>query len=187
MKWSLKLIFFGLALLAISMSSCTSQKRAQKHRNKATVQTTETNNKKKTEHALIEKYAVELGVSSNDLKNEKLYQFIEDWKGVPYKYGGNSKVGVDCSGFIGQLYREVYTINLPRTTSEISQVSKPISKPNLSEGDIVIFDINGKKSSHVGVYLINGKFVHASTSRGVVISDLTNPYYQKAFSRGGKI
>lgn len=137
--------------------------------------------------AIKQKYAQELGTSASQLKSEKLYLFIDEWKGTPYKYGGTSRSGVDCSGFVGELYRQVYTKNLPRTTSEIGKASKPISKSDLNEGDIVIFDINGKKGSHVGVYLANNKFVHASTSKGVVISDLNNPYYQKAFSRGGKI
>lgn len=187
MNWTRLFCVAALAIATLALSSCSLHKRTPKSSTKPSAQSSTPKPNNAGESNIKKKYAAELGVAPQDLKNEKLYVFIDEWKGVPYKYGGTTKTGIDCSGFIGILYREVYSINLPRTTSEISQNSKPISKSNLNEGDIVIFDINGKKGSHVGVYLINGKFVHASTSKGVIISDLENPYYQKAFSRGGKI
>lgn len=133
------------------------------------------------------KYAPKIGVSASSLKNKELYAFIDDWYGVTYRYGGTTQSGVDCSGFVGALYKDVYKKQLPRTTRDLNQASKSISKDRLEEGDLVFFDINGKKGSHVGVYLANNRFVHASTSKGVIISDLQNPYYKKAFSHGGKI
>lgn len=133
------------------------------------------------------KYAEIIGVPASTLTNKALYNFIDDWYGVSYRFGGNDKNGVDCSGFAGALYSEVYHKNIPRTTGEIAKQSKKISKEKLQEGDLVFFDINGKKGSHMGVYLTNGKFVHASTSKGVIISDLNNPYYQKAYGFGARI
>lgn len=115
-----------------------------------------------------------------------LYRFVETWTGTPYRYGGTNQSGVDCSGFTGALYREVYKKTIPRTTKDISKGAKRVSTAHLKEGDIVFFDINGKKSSHIGVYLQNKHFVHASSSKGVIISHLDNPYYQKAFSHGGR-
>ncbi|MEQ9187445.1 MAG: NlpC/P60 family protein [Cryomorphaceae bacterium] len=112
--------------------------------------------------------------------------FVRDWEGVPYKYGGTSKSGVDCSGFVGVLYRDVYKKDVPRTTEGLARSSKSLDRNELVEGDLVFFDIQGKKKSHVGVYLRNEQFVHASSSKGVVVSSLTNPYYQKAFSSGGR-
>lgn len=132
------------------------------------------------------KYGSILGVSADKISNITLYQFIDDWYGTPYKYGGQSRSGVDCSGFINTLYSQVYHKSIPRTTKDISSKVKSVSKSNLKEGDIVIFDIQGKKHSHAGVYLLNGKFVHASSSKGVIISDLENPYYVKAFSKAGR-
>lgn len=134
-----------------------------------------------------QKYAEILGVSPNQVSNEPLYQFIDHWYGTPYKYGGQSTSGVDCSGFVNSLYNQVYQKTIPRTTQEISNQSKSISKNALSEGDIVIFDIEGKKHSHVGVYLQNGHFVHASSSKGVIISNLNSKYYMESFNRGGKL
>ena len=183
----------GLILVSLLfLASCSNNKKskgktATKSRTEVRKPSSSSSSSNASAAAIKQKYAQELGTSASQLKSEKLYLFIDEWRGTPYKYGGTNRSGVDCSGFVGELYRQVYTKNLPRTTSEIGKASKPISKSDLNEGDIVIFDINGKKGSHVGVYLANNKFVHASTSKGVVISDLNNPYYQKAFSRGGKI
>src|SRR5690606_11841713 len=121
---------------------------------------------------LLEEYARLLEVEHHALKNEELYFFIDRWKGVPYRYGGEDRNGVDCSGFAGKLYREVYDRQIPRTTSQLAQATKKVPQTALQEGDLVFFNIQGKKDSHVGVYLQNHRFVHASTSKGVVISDL---------------
>lgn len=136
---------------------------------------------------LQNKYAELLKVDVSAVQNIKMYQFIDEWVGVNYKYGGTSKSGVDCSGFCNVLYNTVYNKTLPRTSSEIARDLKKVPKGSLSEGDIVVFDIEGKRNSHVGIYLANNKFVHASTSSGVIISSLEHPYYQKAYSKGGKI
>lgn len=141
----------------------------------------------KPNQAILEKYAEKLGVSKSQIKNTVLYSFIDDWYGTKYKYGGLSKSGVDCSGFCNILYKEVYKKQLPRSTKEIAEQLKKVSKTKLEEGNLVFFNIEGKKNAHVGVYLINNRFVHASTSKGVIISSLENPYYKKAYSKGGKI
>lgn len=141
----------------------------------------------KAESSVAKKYAEILQVTPNQLKNTKLYQFIDDWYGVKYKYGGLTKSGVDCSGFTNLLYQNVYKKQLPRTTSELAEQINKVSKNKLVEGNLVFFNIEGKKNAHVGVYLINNKFVHASTSKGVIISSLENPYYKKAYNKGGKI
>lgn len=141
----------------------------------------------KTTVELQNKYADILKVDAKAVQNIKLYQFIDEWVGVQYKYGGTSKSGVDCSGFCNILYNNVYSKTLPRTSSEIAKQLQKVPKGSLTEGDIVVFDIEGKRNSHVGVYLANSKFVHASTSSGVIISSLEHPYYQKAYSKGGKL
>ena len=134
-------------------------------------------------------YAEELKVRPSELERIELYAAVEDWRGTPYRYGGQSKSGVDCSGFVGQLYREVYEANLPRQVEAIYKACdrRFTRKRKLEEGDLVFFDIKGGKASHAGVYLKNGRFVHASSSSGVVISKLSNPYYRKHFYRGGRI
>lgn len=136
--------------------------------------------------SLQSKYSTILQVDPGAIENEKLYAFVDDWMGVKYQYGGLTKNGVDCSGFTNLLYSEVYNKKLARRAQDIYQNSTRVSRASLSEGDLVFFDIAGKKKSHIGVYLTNNRFVHASTSKGVVISDLNNSYYQKYFASGGR-
>ena len=111
-----------------------------------------------------------------DMKdNHQLYVESAAWLGVPYRGGGNSKRGVDCSGLTSHLYKKVYHKKLKR-------------KRNLREGDLVFFH-NGRKkriASHVGIYLKDNKFIHASTSRGVIISSLNEDYYRKHWLSGGR-
>ncbi|HMN32532.1 MAG TPA: C40 family peptidase [Chitinophagaceae bacterium] len=109
------------------------------------------------------------------------------WLGTPYKYGGNTREGVDCSGLVNAVYLKVYGIKLPRTSKEIFKQSNPIKTSQLKEGDLIFFDYEGKGVSHVGIYLDEGKYVHASSSKGVIISELNNPYTQKKLVGAGRI
>ena len=117
-----------------------------------------------------------------DLKKE-----IYGWIGTPYKFGGNDKKGVDCSGLVNAIFWEVYEKKTPRNSREIFAVCKPVKWRNLDEGNLIFFNFGGKEISHVGIYLNDGKFVHASSSKGVVISDLNNAYYKKYIVGYGKI
>ena len=128
-----------------------------------------------------------LNVKEKDLDNEKLYRFIDSWIGVPYKSGGMDKKGVDCSAFTILITNEIYNKPLPRTARLMAEDVKRKFEKDLKEGDLVFFDFDGQKFSHVGVYLQNNKFVHASTSKGVIISDLKDQWYYKYFSRAGSI
>lgn len=132
-------------------------------------------------------YAERLQVPEEDIKNEKLYKFIDDWYAVPYKYAGKDKNGIDCSGFTGVLCSSVYNKKVSASSKAIYEETKRVSVSDLKEGDLVFFIINGKSVSHVGVYLQHNKFVHASTRRGVIISDLDEPYYKKYYHGGGRI
>lgn len=126
----------------------------------------------------IDDYAKMLDVSKGSLTNEYLYSFISNWYGTPYKFGGQSQQGVDCSGFTNILYREIYNVQLPRSSKDIAVNIKRKYTKNLKEGDLVFFSFGkSKEINHVGIYLHNNKFVHASTSKGVIISDLTEPWY----------
>lgn len=169
-------------VVVLIMPSCKAGKRAQRSKAKAEVE-----NKSQNSDHVRTKYAEYLATDPANIKNVRLYEFIDDWYGVPYRYGGIDRQGVDCSGFVQQLYTQVYQRTVPRTTSEMAKQVKSVSKGKLQEGDIVFFDISGKKNAHMGVYLQNDRFVHASSSKGVIISTLNNPYYQRAYSKGGKI
>lgn len=151
---------------------------------------TETKNPEKVQSGssvLRATYAERLNVPEADIKNEKLYKFIDDWYAVPYKYAGKDKNGIDCSGFTGVLYASVYNKKVSASSKAIYEETRRVSVSDLKEGDLVFFIINGKSVSHVGVYLQHNKFVHASTRRGVIISDLDEPYYKKYYHGAGRV
>jgi lipoprotein Spr len=114
------------------------------------------------------------------VKNLPLFGFIDDWYYTRYRFGGTSKSGVDCSSFTLQLFRDVYQITLPRTARQQYAVSIKVDNEDIREGDLVFFNTRGG-ISHVGVYLVNGFFVHASSSKGVVVSNLKETYFSKRF------
>ena len=115
-----------------------------------------------------------------------LYYQVYDWLGTRYKYSGNSKKGIDCSGFVSEMYRNTYCIDLNGSSGSIYTQVKPIDKEQLQEGDLLFFKIRRNQISHVGVYLGNNKFAHASVHSGVVVSDLDEQYYKKYFYKGGR-
>jgi lipoprotein Spr len=119
--------------------------------------------------------------------NPDLYQEIYNWLGTPYKYAGDCKEGIDCSGFVCQLYQNVYGVKLSGSSGDLFKGVKPVKKTSLQEGDLVFFKIKQNRISHVGIYLGNNKFAHASVQNGVIISDLDDPYYKKYYYKGGRI
>jgi lipoprotein Spr len=139
--------------------------------------------------ALQFKYAILENASVEDLDNPKLLSFMDYWYGTPYHYGGTSRDGIDCSAFSFLLMSSVYGVSsLPRTSKEQYESSHHIRRDELQEGDLVFFHTLGKRRvvTHVGVYLRNHKFVHASVS-GVMISDMNDGYYDKHFVGAGRI
>ena len=128
-----------------------------------------------------------LGLERREGDNEQLYSAIQEWMGTPYKYGGTTKSGVDCSAFVGNVFRQVYKVNLHRVANDIQQDVTPVEKNELREGDIVFFTNSKGRVSHVGIYLRDGMFAHASTSRGVIISRLSDTYWSKHFYRCGRV
>ena len=141
----------------------------------------------RADKSIASKYSEIMGVDKNAIQNGRLYAFIDDWMGTPYQFGHMDKSGTDCSGFVYQLQQQVYGITLPRMTSQQVTVIKRKYEEQLQEGDLVFWDYDGKKFSHVGVYLQNDYVIHASTSGGVIIIKLHDPYTYKYFSRCGSI
>jgi murein DD-endopeptidase / murein LD-carboxypeptidase len=131
--------------------------------------------------------AQKLSISEKEVRNKKLYSFISDWYGTVYKYGGCDKNGVDCSCFTGILYKKVYGVTVGRNTTLIYKEAEHIKTSQLREGDLVFFNAGTKDVSHVGVYLKDNKFVHASTSKGVMINDLGETYYKKYYYGAGRV
>ena len=145
-------------------------------------------NEKKTPATDDEWKRLDINLGRND--NKALYKEIKSWLGTPYAGGGHQKqVGTDCSGFVMELYLSVYTIPLERRGSLMySNNCVHINKTELREGDLVFFhDGSGSRISHVGIYLKDNKFAHASSSRGVVIDDLTANYYVKHYYAAGRV
>lgn len=120
-----------------------------------------------------------------------LYSFVDDWIGTRYRFGGTTKKGTDCSGFVYRLFQEVYNTNVGRQSSaDLMDKTKRVTKNNLREGDMVFFNISnrrGGRASHVGVYLKDNKFIHATTRSGVIISDLNEPYYKRTYLGAGRV
>jgi lipoprotein Spr len=139
--------------------------------------------------ALKFKYAILENCSVEDLDNPKLLSFMDYWYGAHYHYGGTTRDGIDCSAFAFLLMSSVYGIGtLPRTSKEQYEYSHHIRRDDLQEGDLVFFHTLGKRRAvtHVGVYLRNNKFIHASIS-GVMISDMNDGYYNKHFIGAGRV
>jgi probable lipoprotein NlpC len=137
--------------------------------------------------SIAEKYSTMMGVDADAIQNGRLYAFIDQWMGTPYKFGGQDHDGIDCSGLAQLLQQQVYGILIPRVTSQQVTVIKRKYEEELQEGDLVFFDYDGRQFSHVGVYLQNGYYVHASSTKGVIIVKLHDPYTYKYFSRGGSV
>jgi lipoprotein Spr len=136
------------------------------------------------------KYAVMLDASVERLNNVSLLQKMEEWWGTKYCMGGNTKNCIDCSAFTMNILNDVYHVKLPRTAQEQYNMSDKIETEDLKEGDLVFFHTGGKRSksiSHVGVYMINSKFANASTSGGVTISDLNDPYWKSRYKGAGRV
>jgi cell wall-associated NlpC family hydrolase len=144
-------------------------------------------NQEKPSSALQKKYATLMDVPPKSITNKALYEFIDKWLGTKYQYGAQQNTGIDCSGFTQLLYDAVYNKKISRSSEQQYNASKKIdSRNNLQEGDLVFFTtINGKKISHVGVYLQNDRFINA-TNKGVLISDMNLKYWADRFVAGGK-
>lgn len=132
---------------------------------------------------------ITLNMDINENDNHKLYLEAAKWIGVPHRSGGSSKQGIDCSGLTCNIYDKVYRIKLERNSeSQLRKNCYKIGKQKLKEGDLVFF--HGKnskrKASHVGIYLKNNKFIHTSTSRGVIVSDLNEYYWKTHWLTGGR-
>lgn len=114
---------------------------------------------------------------SNKAKLENQYR---QYKGVRYKYGGTDKRGFDCSGFTQKVYNNAFNVQLPRTTKAIAKLGKKISKRKLRPGDLVFFRPT-RRYRHVGIFIGSNTFIHSSTSKGIIKSNLNNSYWKKKY------
>ncbi|KJR41919.1 NLP/P60 protein [Candidatus Magnetoovum chiemensis] len=115
----------------------------------------------------------------NFVKKE-LYGLYQEWKGTRYRNGGLDKRGIDCSGLVYITFKYRFGIVLPRTTEDMVKLGINIDLEECRPGDLIFFK-TGLFDRHVGVYIEDGQFLHASTSQGVIISKLYNPYWSKTY------
>jgi murein DD-endopeptidase / murein LD-carboxypeptidase len=137
-------------------------------------------------------YAKRLAKPMKQIKNIRLYAFINKWLGIRYLWGGTDERGIDCSAFVKRLYTEVYDINIPRTSLEqyyTNWIDKYRNTSYLQEGDLVFFKTmrNNNPVTHVGFYLHDDYFVNASSSKGVSIAKLTDPYWKVKYVACGRL
>jgi cell wall-associated NlpC family hydrolase len=181
-----------LLLLILSLASCRSwQKSSNRSRAK----------EPKVEHELLKGQSKRGSANRQERKEEddqhssahsknkekELMTFIKDWYGTPHKMGGTTKKGVDCSGFIIVAYREVFNTSFKgRRAEDILGELQIVKWDNLQYGDLVFFKVKGRRIDHVGIYVGDGDFAHTSSSRGVMISALNNPYWSKRYFKAGR-
>lgn len=137
----------------------------------------------------IAKASVKLGIDIGPKDNHKLYIEAAKWIGAPYRAGGKSLNGTDCSGLTTTIYQKVYGIKLPHRAEEQQKLGTKKDKNKLQEGDLVFFSSNRtkKRVAHAGIYLKDGKFIHASSSNGVIISSLKEDYYKRNWISGKRV
>jgi len=159
--WSLVLVFF----------SCSTSRRIERKQSKEVYET--------------------LGLDKDRNDNPALYKEAASWLHVPHVDGGTSHNGTDCSSLVYSIYKTVYNKTLERSSAGmLSKNCRRISWNNLKEGDLVFFKTSSKSKAyvnHVGIYLKDFKFLHASTSKGVIVSKLEEDYYRKVWVCGGRV
>lgn len=163
-----------VAILLLGLSSCTSTKYTS------------------TNFSALAKAGIRLGIDIEEKDDHQLFLNASTWLGTRYRAGGTTRSGVDCSGLTTAMYREVYGVKLSRRS--IDQYKKDCYKKTnkyfkLKQGDLVFFKTpsSGRKCGHVGIYLKDNKFIHASNKRGVVIADLRDKYWKKYWLGGGSV
>lgn len=135
----------------------------------------------------IHQFYSNLNLSPDSAATPYLFYQVHDWIGTRYKFAGRTKSGIDCSGFVATMYKNAYCVQLSGGSRDLWPAVQPVEKADLKEGDILFFKIKKGQISHVGVYLGNNKFAHASVHSGVIVSDLNEDYYKKYFFKGGRI
>ncbi len=121
-------------------------------------------------------------LNSNPTYYEKFLMTVINYLGTPYKFGGTSRKGIDCSAFTQLIFQESLNIEIPRSTLQQIKIGKPVNREELQFGDLVFFNTRRRQNpGHVGIYLWDNYFVHASTKYGVIVSSMADGYYDRRF------
>ena len=166
--------FIAVMLLPMLLSSCGSSRDGMKNVN----------------YRELARAGLRLGFDIEAGDDWPLMVEASKWIGTPYRSGGTTKRGVDCSGLTYMIYKNVYGKKLHRRSiDQYEEDCRRVSKSELRTGDLVFFTTSnsGRSIGHSGIYLKDGKFIHASSSRGVMVSSLDESYYRKHWKRGGRV
>jgi len=169
LKRLLYIIIIGLTIASCSTKRHINKHNTSKHKTKVITEKVKTGKQKKK--------------TSRKYKLESQYS---KYKGVPYKYGGSSIKGFDCSGFVQFTYKSLFKIDLPRTTGLMLKEGVAVSKRKLEIGDLVLFRTS-RRYRHVGIFMGDNLFMHVSTKKGLMKSNLNNPYWMKHYITSRRI
>ena len=176
-------LLLSICLISI-LGACGAKKKTVLRNSEPIKKEVTTKSGARNKATLVNYYADLLQVDPKQL-NRDLYLTIDEWMGVSHRLGGMDKKGIDCSGFVSIVYQDIYNKKLPRISSAMADRIVRKYDDQLQEGDLVFFSFGGKGIDHVGIYLHNDRFVHVSTSRGVIISNLKDTWYYKYLTRCG--
>lgn len=183
--WSKLLILAALALAVVGLQSCGTSSKAVTASDSYS-KTKDSGGAKKPGFHPVEQ---EIDLSHTDSPTvRRLMDEAQSWLGTGYKWGGTDRTGVDCSGFITAVYERALGIRLPRNSRDQMDYCSMIKREQLQQGDLVFFTVRGgNEVGHVGIYVGQGNMIHSSSSNGVVISSLDNPYYVTNYAGSGRI
>lgn len=177
-------IILGVSLLAACSSTQNTQATLEIENNSANdkqltqlIGSLKTNQPNNAGNAKLDQQAL------NEAKATQLNKIYRQWAGTRYRLGGTDRRGIDCSAFMQEIFNQAYGISLPRSTSEQKEIGRKINKNDLKQGDLVFF----RKNNHVGIYLGNGKFMHASSSQGVTISSMDEQYWARTYTQSRRV
>lgn len=175
----------NIILFLVFLTACASNVRFTSESKQPNVSCVDEKFDERPEKKAIEIEKIEKNESQISSKQEQVIKIAHDWLGTPYLWGGNTRKGVDCSGFVKNVYQEV-GINLPRTAQMQFDYSYKISKDKIKPGDLLFYRKNGK-ITHVAIYVGKGEIIHSSTGRGVIKQPITDDYLSSIFAGAGRV
>ncbi|MFT8210298.1 MAG: bifunctional murein DD-endopeptidase/murein LD-carboxypeptidase [Symbiopectobacterium sp.] len=176
---SLRYIWRAIPAMALALSACTNTGSHQAQTDRPAI------NDKDSLLLQASQDEFEAMVRKLDIKSKLMDQYTS-WKGVRYRLGGDSRKGIDCSAFVQRTFREQFGMELPRSTYEQQETGTQVQRSKLRPGDLVLFRA-GSTGRHVGIYIGNNQFVHASTRAGVMISSMDEVYWNKRYQEGRRV
>lgn len=180
-------ILFGLAALVSACASTTSSVRfSAKLISKEEIKAIEADARAEADDdAVVDLLPLPKKFPAN--ARERLENEMDKYLGVRYRYGGTGVTGMDCSGFVSRVFLDALDIKLPRSSAAQAKVGVAVSKSKLKFGDLVFFKIRRNRISHVGIYVGDNNFVHASTKLGVIVSSLNERYYKRTYATARRL